>query len=92
MDAEKIRIFLEKLIEKASAEEGIVPLPILCFYDNACDIKMCRSNDYDLKEGTRGCCRYYEDICKQRLELLIEDVEDNFEYLLKDLEKEVNGF
>jgi hypothetical protein len=92
MDAEKIRIFLEKLIEKASAEEGIVPLPILCFYDIGCNINRCRSEDYDLKEGIGGCCRYYEDICKQRLEMLTDDIKNNFKFLLEDIEKKVNGF
>lgn len=92
MNTEKIRTFIGKLIEKASAEEGFVPLSILCFYDIGCDINRCRSENYDPIGKTGGCCKYYENKCKQTLGQLLENVENNFEYSLKDLEKEVNGF
>ncbi|MCX6746998.1 MAG: hypothetical protein NTU63_02585 [Candidatus Pacearchaeota archaeon] len=92
MNDEKTRTFIGKLIEKASAEKGFVPLSILCFYDIGCDINKCRSKDYDSIKKTGGCCKYYENKCKQRLEPLLEDIENNFEFLLKDIEKKVNGF
>jgi len=66
MQTEELKDLVGKLFI-ANVKEGVNHLVLGCFYDLGCDIRRCKSEDYNLEKGTGTCCRYYETKCKETI-------------------------
>jgi len=72
MEKEKLKECVTELIE-ANRKEGVYLLKHDCFLHKNCDIKECRSEDYNQARGTGTCCEHY-DKCKLTLKALLKDI------------------
>jgi hypothetical protein len=73
MEKEKLKGRVMELIEE-NRKEVVYLLKHVCFYSKNCDIRECRSEDYNRNRGTGTCCRFYEDKCKITIESLLKNI------------------